>query len=136
MAGTPWDQIVSHYFGVFVTPKVARQLVGDPAFRDLRTRARTSYPELYQACVDIFDLATSANGSESRKSTEGAADSSQAGTTSGETWTPAHAATHLRITEHAVRLAIRNGFITADKHDGRWHLDPESVRRYGNRHHN
>jgi hypothetical protein len=127
---------LSHYFGVLITPNVARQLVGDPGFRDMRTRARINHPELYQACIDIFDLATSANGSDPRKSTEGAKDSNQAGNTDGATWTSARAAANLGVTEHAVRLAVRNGHITADKHDGRWHLDPESVRRYGNRHHN
>jgi hypothetical protein len=125
---------------VLIPRKVAQQMIADPAFREMRTRARERWPELYDACKGIFDLATddqlSVPVSDPRKPTEGAGDLKQAGNTSGETWTPTRAATHLGITEHAVRLAARNHLITADKHDGRWHLDPESVRRYGNRHHN
>lgn len=104
--------------GVIIPPRIAYVLETRASLSTLRTSTRGDDSELDSVLNAIRWLAMEwsvrANGSAPRKPTEGAVN----------WYSPAQVATRTGLTEHAVRLAIREGRIPATKHDGRWHISP------------
>ena len=103
--------------GVIISPKIAYLIETRAALTTLRTTACGEDGELDTVLNAIrwaaMQYATSVNGSEPRKSTEA--------TPRLKEWlTPQEVANHLRITSHAVRLAIRQKKLPARKENGRY----------------
>lgn len=110
--------------GVVVSPKIAYLLETRADLTKLRTSARGEDSELDAVLNAIrwaaMQWAASVNGSEPRKPAEGRVN----------WYTPAQIATQIHIGEHAVRLAIREGRLQANKSNGRWLITPADYRAF------
>lgn len=114
----------SYVNGVLITPEVAYLLDANLDLTAARTRARGADTKLYDALHAIrwtaLKWAASVNGSVQRKPTEQPVN----------WYTPRTIAGQMGITEHGVRLAIRQGRLRAQKHDGRWRIAPVDYAAY------
>lgn len=116
--------------GVIVPPRVAYQLERSlTELSRLRTNARGSDDEMYQTLHALHwtavQWAASANGSTQRKAPEGTVN----------WYTPTTIAGQLRVTPHAVRLAIREGRLRAVKDEyGHWQVAPADYYTFRQRH--
>jgi len=111
---------------VVVPARVAAWLVARAQLDGLRTEVRGADPEvdsvLIALTVSAMHWRTSATGSAHAPEPEVGRRSSWMNTT--------EASDHLHVTSRAVRLAIADGRLPADRVDGRWRISRENVEHY------
>lgn len=114
--------------GVLISPEIAYMLDLTVDLSAARTRARGNNPKLYDALHAIrwtaLKWAESVNGSTLRNRPEQPVN----------WYTPRTIAGQMGITEHGVRLAIRQGRLHAHKHDGRWRITPADYATFRKHH--
>ncbi|TFB92777.1 helix-turn-helix domain-containing protein [Cryobacterium sp. HLT2-28] len=107
--------------GVIIPPRIAYILETNIRLTTFRSQSRGNDQELDAALNAIrwaaMQWAASVNGSQHGEATE-------APTRLRNWYTPAQIATKTGITEHAVRLAIREGRLPAEKVDRMWTVSP------------
>lgn len=108
----------------FIPPRVALILERHCKLDALRVEVRNSDPELAQVLYALHAVAmqydpTSANGSSTTGTTEVAP--------SSVLMTATDVATHAGCTDHAVRLARREGRLTGTRVGGRWQFEATDV---------
>lgn len=110
--------------GTVVPPRVAYLLEQFSDIGRMRTRARSEDEELYTTLNALrwsaLQWAESVNGSQPRKSTK----------VRLNWYTPEQVANQTGLTSHAIRLAIREGRLPAEKTDGRWRITPADYRNF------
>ncbi|MDO9439888.1 MAG: helix-turn-helix domain-containing protein [Beijerinckiaceae bacterium] len=110
--------------GAIVPPRIAYLLTLHTGIDDYRKRARGDDHDLDTALNAIrfaaMQYAASANGTHTRKRAEGALN----------WYTPSQVANQTGVTAHAVRLAIREGRLPAEKVDGHWRVSPADYKNF------
>jgi len=114
----------SYVQGIIITPRQAYVLEQAARLTELRSKIRGNDSELDQVLHDIrlmaMAWAASVNGRTTRKATEATVN----------WYSPAQVAAQTGVTEHAVRLAIREGRLSATKTEGRWQVTPADYAAY------
>ena len=110
--------------GVLVSGRVAYLLSSSRAVMEIRHRARSDDPELYQALADLHRYGlwwASPNG------TTNAADAEVTTSSEVQKLTTRQAANRLGITPRAVRQACEQGRLPATKTAGRWEIPATAI---------
>lgn len=118
------DRPAAFVSGIIIPARIAYLIEKNTRLDEYRRRSRGGDPELDTALHGIhwaaMTWAVTANGSVPRKRSEAAV----------EWYTPEQIATQTRLTGHAIRLAIREGRLPAEKVDGRWRVTPADYRNF------
>lgn len=118
--------------GVIISPKIAYIIETRADLTALRTSIRGEDSELDTALNALrwaaMQWAASVNGRQSRKATEAEPDLKH-------WYTPGELAGRTNVSEHAIRLAIREDRLPATKRDGRWQIAPADFAIYIAHHH-
>jgi hypothetical protein len=113
--------------GVIVSPRVAAVLESMADFQAARTKYRGTDDEVYDTlhALRYAALQWAAYANESRP-----APGAKAEPALKRWYTPEQIAGQLHVTPAAIRLAIREGRLPAEKNDGRWRITPADYSTY------